>query len=303
MKAHPVNESIREIDSHSWVIADRLLLSRQCSPSSDMPSWGDGNGSFFVLSEAIGTVPKSRPLPRISEVQMVYDAGAVSAVWRVGEAFVKVKKVVVPDATREHVTLQCLHRKGPLGFRIPDVHYHAEFDGRYYIVLSRLPGQTLGEAWPNMDEPTKEAYVDRIVTACKQLALWNSDSISGVDGCQLSDLFLTKLGAVKNCDSRNLLENCRELGMDCSSFVFYHCDLGPGNIIVDPDGSMGVLDWETAGFVPKEWIRTKFCFSSGMDLPLANEDKRVDWRRRVSRKLGDVGFPEIVDRWWAWWHG
>ncbi len=33
--------------------------------------------------------------------------------------------------------------------------------------------------------------------------------------------------------------------MDCSSFGFYHCDLGPGNIIVND--RIGILDWETAG--------------------------------------------------------
>lgn len=94
-----------------------------------------------------------------------------------------------------------------------------------------------------------------------------------------------------------------ELGMDCSSFVFYHCDLGPGNIIVNPtEGSIGILDWETAGFVPREWIRTKFCFSSGMDLPVDDEDACPDWRRRVSRELRDMGFPEVVDEWWVWWN-
>ncbi|KAK7398313.1 hypothetical protein QQX98_012314 [Neonectria punicea] len=302
-ETHPINESIREIDGDYWLIADRLLLSRQRLPSSNQPSWSDGNGLFYVLSDATGPRSESRPLSETSELQKVYDAGGVSAVWRVGEAFIKVKEVTMPNATREHVTLDYLHSKGPLGFGIPNVHYHAEFNGRYYIVLSRLPGQTLSEAWPNMDEPIKQDYVRRIANICEQLAAWKGDSISGVDAHQLSDLFFTKLGGEKNCDPQNILNNCKELGMDCSSFVFYHCDLGPGNIIVNPTrGSIGILDWETAGFVPREWIRTKFCFSSGMDLPVEDEDIRPDWRRRVSRQLRDMGFPEVVDEWWVWWN-
>lgn len=72
---------------------------------------------------------------------MVHDASGESAVWSIGEAFCKVK-VLDSGATREHVTLCYLHNKRPLSFAIPDVHYHAEYDGRYYIILSSLTGQT-----------------------------------------------------------------------------------------------------------------------------------------------------------------
>lgn len=88
--------------------------------------------------------------------------------------------------------------------------------------------------------------------------------------------------------------------MDCSSFVFYHCDLGPGNILIGPQGSIGIIDWETAGFVPREWIRTKFRISGGMDLPLADETARTDWRRRVSEKLESLGFQDVAGGWQSW---
>jgi hypothetical protein len=90
--------------------------------------------------------------------------------------------------------------------------------------------------------------------------------------------------------------------MDCSIFVLYHCDLGPGNIIVNlADRSIGIIDWETAGFVPREWIRTKFRVSGGMDLPGSDQELRVDWRKRVQRRLEEEGFPDIADRWMVWW--
>ncbi|MCJ1345568.1 hypothetical protein MMC31_003775 [Peltigera leucophlebia] len=60
--------------------------------------------------------------------------------WRrnllVCDAFFKVK-ILDPATTREH---DYLHNKCLLSFSIPNVHYHAEFDGRYYIFLSRLTG-------------------------------------------------------------------------------------------------------------------------------------------------------------------
>lgn len=45
--------------------------------------------------------------------------------------------------------------------------------------------------------------------------------------------------------------------MDCSVFVLAHNDLGPTNIIVDGDRIV-VVDWQMAGYVPLEWVRTKF---------------------------------------------
>lgn len=299
VEARPVDHSIQEIDDDSWIIGNRILLSRQASPTSSF-QWSDGAGSFYVISDASYPLPPSRPLPATSNIQMVYNAGGASAVWSVGDAFCKVK-ILDRCATREHVTLNYLNNKR-LSFATPNVHYHAEHDGRYYIIVSRLTGQTLGEAWPHVDETMKQHYVSRIAEICQELAVWRAHHISGIDGQYLSDHYLTRFGLPKDCSPQNLLSNCKDLGMDCSSFTFYHCDLGPGNIIVSlTEGSIGIIDWETAGFVPKEWIRTKFCVSSGMDLPEVDQDSRVDWRRRVQRELGKQGFPEIADRWMTWW--
>ena len=152
-----------------------------------------------------------------------------------------------------------------------------------------------------MDESTKEYYVSRIAGICKELAAWTGNGIHGVDGRNLSDLYLTPLHGVEDMSPQNLLGNCANLRMDCSLFVFYHCDLGPGNIIVDPgQRSLAVVDWEMAGFVPREWIRTKVRVSSGLDLPGDNDDLRQEWRSRLQRRLGQDGFPEIADRWMAW---
>lgn len=235
----------------------------------------------------------------------MYDAGDVHAVWEIGEAFLKVIIPASPYTTREHVTLEALH-KMKLSFAIPDVLYHGEWNGRYYLLLSKIPGKTLSEAWPRMLETARGQCVDRIVSITKELATKHSENISGIDGNHLPEAWLandSSTGAASQPDfsPEALLKNCRELKMDWSSrFELFHCDLGPGNIIVDFIGdqlAIGLIDWECAGFVPREWIRTKFCVCSGMDLP---EGCQTDWRRRVQRKLGEKGFPEIADAWMAW---
>ena len=59
---------------------------------------------------------------------------------------------------------------------------NAEYDGRYYIILSRVTGQTFKKAWPTMDEAIRQYHASRAATTCKELAVWQADSISGVDG-------------------------------------------------------------------------------------------------------------------------
>lgn len=80
-----------------------------------------------------------------------------------------------------------------------------------------------------------------------------------------------------------LLKNCEDIGLNCSQLMFYHCDLEPGNIMVDIEKvQIGLIDWECAGWVPKGWVRTKFRISGGMDLDFKEEqDRRVEWRKRV----------------------
>jgi hypothetical protein len=305
---YPINTSIREINDNSWLIAETLLLYRQKTPSPSLASWSDGNEAFFSLSSAASApIPETRPLPATSELEKVYDAGDVSAVWRVGEAFVKLKELVTRNATREHITLEYLQSKQPLDFSTPEVHYHADLSGnRYLIVLDRVPGVTLHDMWYEMDETVQQECVSRIANICKSLATWTGEAISGVDGNQLTEYYLMKPRTEMVFDPDSLYKTCHELKMDCSSLVFYHCDLGPGNILFDrTDGSLSIIDWETAGYVPKEWIRTKFRCSSGMDLPERPPGEDVilpqhDWRRRVSQELEKLGFSDVVENWVAW---
>lgn len=306
-----MDSPISEVDDNRWLIGGQLLLSRQSSidatPSlsgKTLAAWSDSKGSFFILSECIGNMPPTRVLSSTStsDIVKIHSVGDLSTVWRVGEAFVKVK-AILPKATREHITLQHLFDK-ITGFNIPRVHHHWESDGKYYIILQRLPGETLGHRWPNLTESEKQYYVDRIAEICSQLTIWQGRSIAGVDGNELPDQYLKS--KAESCDPQLLLRNCQKLQMDCSTLVFYHCDLGPGNIIIEstePTRSVGIIDWETAGFVPRAWIRTKFCISSGMDLPSPGDgEDRADWRRRMSRKLEDMGYTEVADEWMVQWN-
>jgi hypothetical protein len=80
-----------------------------------------------------------------------------------------------------------------------------------------MPGKTLAEAWPSMEEVIRECCVSRVAGICKELAAWTGDGIHCVDGRNLSDRYLTSLHDVEDLSTQNLLRNCTKIGMDCST--------------------------------------------------------------------------------------
>ncbi|KAJ6180941.1 hypothetical protein N7519_011402 [Penicillium mononematosum] len=259
-------------------------------------------GGHFFLSTAPDPLPDSKPLIEgSSSITRVHAVDNQAAVWRAGEAFIKAHRMDYPDVTREHVTLQFLKDQQPHGFEFPNVLYHFETDSRYFLVVSRVPGQLLHEAWPNMDETLRRYYVGKVANVCNYLAAWKGDIISGVDGDQLFERYFIK-GNSKMADAlapQQLLKNCTEMCMDDSTLVFYHCDLGPTNLLVNVStGSLGIIDWELAGYAPIEWVRTKFRLSAGMDFNYGDEESKKDWRRKVAQHLEKMGYSDVVDAWW-----
>ncbi|KAK6819449.1 hypothetical protein PG987_015932 [Apiospora arundinis] len=224
---------------------------------------------------------------RRAQSQKVHSAADRTATWQFGEAFLKVKDLNEQEArcTREHVTLARLHARGGwTTFDLPRVLYHGLWDNNRYVLLTTaVRGRTFGSWWPSMNEEMKNRCVNRVIEACKE-------RLSGRAGG-------------RSYTNDDLVAASKEMGMNCYvPFHFYHCDLGPGNILVDvkegdDDGrsiSNGIIDWEIAGFVPWEWIMTKFRVSAGLDLPWQG-DSRLEYRRRVRLKMGELGFPDVVD--------
>lgn len=299
----PVRDSIQEVGRDSWIIGHQILLSRQTDRPSSGCFWSDGASSFYTISQS-AKQPQLENCSAKSPFPLVYDRGDTNAAWRIGDAFLKVQVIRAPNKTREHTTLAYLNdptNDYVPSFPIPRVLYHAEFGNRYYLVVSRLPGQTLEEAWPSMDEATKQTCVDRVVDICKELAQLKSNQICGVDGAHLSENWMKPPIALDGYSPEELLGYCEEIGMDCTDFVLHHCDMGPTNVIVDyTEGcTVGLIDWEVTGFVPKAWIRTKFLVCWGMDFDFPGEDveKSKDWRQRVQVQLGQEGFCEVADAW------
>ncbi|CAG8391192.1 unnamed protein product [Penicillium salamii] len=236
-------------------------------------------------------------------IKLVYDAGNSSAVWSIGQsAFCKVK-LCEAGIKPEAATLAFVHAQRP-DFETPTVLLEREHNNRSYLFLSRVQGRTLGDAWPTLDEKWRHHYMKTIVDVCKFLEKWKSDIPCGVHGNNALEPLLIKYCAEEDYSPGNLQRGCESMGMDCSKFVFYHADLGPGNIIVEnipKTGSVGIIDWELAGYFPKGWIRTKFRISRGLNLPDTATDNPTEWRAGVQELLGEHGFEHYTSQWVSWW--
>lgn len=114
-KVSHLNDSIRKVAKHSWLIANTLLLTHYPSPDNippDQTCWSDSNGGHFALSSAPEPLLDSKPLAEDSfSISRVHAVDNQAAVWRAGEAFIKAHHIDYPDVTREHVTLQFLKDK------------------------------------------------------------------------------------------------------------------------------------------------------------------------------------------------
>ena len=208
---------------------------------------------------------------------------------------------LVKGTTPEVATLRFLQGKESC-FQVPKIPHNFEHNGSSYLFISRLPGHTLGAAWADLNDEWRRHYVNEVVEVYKALETWKGKDISGVNGKFVPDEYLIKMGAMMDFSPENLENGCKAIGMDCSNLVFYHADLGPGNIIVEEDpeqGAIGIIDWECAGYFPRGCIRTKFRIPSRLDLPDGDEPHL--FRAEVQRALGKSGFEEYAEAWQSWW--
>lgn len=288
-----VRDSVRQIDETSWLVGTKHILRHIQGPSKDDNFlWKNpSDGSHYTLS-AVPEPPPAGVGPLIpgAHACQIHDAGDVSAVFNFGDALIIKVRTATAETRREPETLAFLSRQ-QLTFDIPTVLSFFEDAAKTYLIEPCAPGRRLNEAWWDMAEEDKEHVVTRVAEICAEVKKFESNVLTGVDYNWLDPL---QEPGTQTVDL--LQQHCEELGMDSSVFVLAHNDLGPTNIMVK-GGRIMVLDWELAGYVPLEWVRTKFgicgayCVERGRGAGL---ERDFEYTGRVERKLGEMGFPEVI---------
>ncbi|KAF2760068.1 hypothetical protein EJ05DRAFT_271274 [Pseudovirgaria hyperparasitica] len=269
-----INKSFKQIDRSTWLIG-KFVLHRSPSPS-DTATWNDdSDNSSYTLTP-----------------------GDASAVWSIGGNAICKVRYTEEGVTPESVTLNFVKDRQP-SFETPRVLHHAFDKDRSYLFIQRLQGRTLDTAWPTLNDYWKTHYMSAVVDACLEMTQWRSSALGGVDNQYIPEYFL----AGPKDDFSVLHSGFESIGMDCSSFVFYHADLGPTNIIVEHEpntGRIGIIDFEISGYFPLGWIRTKFRLSSGMNFSAMASDNAIAWRAGIQKMLEAKGFEDYSQAWIKW---
>ncbi|KLU89580.1 hypothetical protein MAPG_08551 [Magnaporthiopsis poae ATCC 64411] len=269
-----------------------------------------GSKGYYTLDNAPETPPRSEPLRpnKFTKILEINDGPNTRVIYWIGGAIFKVtvarpNKFVNP--TPEHTTLKWLEQENVTartGVRIPRLIKQYEFDGWSYMFTERLPYRTLLSAWPGMTEAEEEASVQAIANVCRNLAEQfeisgrRKSGPMGVDNGQAPDPFLRPHERRIACTPESQRRTCEAMGMDCSTLVFAHNDLHGGNVMVDEENRvLGFIDWENAGYVPREWIRTKCQVSVAYQRTGSG-----DYASRLDDALERLGFPEATAGYRKW---
>ncbi|RMZ75099.1 hypothetical protein DV738_g5654, partial [Chaetothyriales sp. CBS 135597] len=154
-----------------------------------------------------------------------------------------------------------------------------------WILMQRLPGIQLGDAWPAMDEDQRRRVVVELRGYLKQLHALQPPVAGWIGSCTGSgpvyDHRLNNLAPcgpftsvaefhdylvapIKKCPRPEWAVKYRQRLNDNYNTRFTHADLSWENILVDPDtGTItGIIDWEMAGFWPEWWEYRKAMLGS-----------------------------------------
>ncbi|GJN80071.1 hypothetical protein PLIIFM63780_003595 [Purpureocillium lilacinum] len=166
---------------------------------------------------------------------------------------------------------------------VPKVHCAFVQNGKTYIVMDRIEGQMVGRGWQSRSDESKKRILDQLRGMVNELRsirrVPESTVVSGVDGGPFCDprlpstLFWGPFATVR--DFHQALVNnidfqvvsSESMGPEYSdlndlfafyrqspeTLVFTHGDLSWRNILVNGDDVVGIIDWETSGWLPPYW--------------------------------------------------
>lgn len=149
----------------------------------------------------------------------------------------------------------------------------------------------------------KDRYAELIAKACVEVATLTSNKPgTGVDGTAAQNGRFGKF--LRRKDMPDILANCKTLSLDVESpFCLFHGDLGPTNVLIDiQKETIGIIDWQSAEYVPKEWIGINFARAVAMvqDPPIPDTYKSNDYAQRVWEALQRLGFSDDGSTWLSW---
>lgn len=318
---------IQTLGDNKWLLGPSMLLKRYPVATS-FCTWTDRDGSGYTLRQLkrsgdgfllplkyAAVSPQPYPLTTHGPIKIV-KATAGHGVWRIGGWGYFKSLPWTHGMGTEDETLAYLEEAAP-NIPVPRV-YGSHKDPvlhRSYLLMSRMDGIRLNEAWFRMDRTDRADVVTQIADFVVQMANLESNLMVTAAKKTIFEPFLRKPVTDEDNPWRNLIDRteCRLYEKiwgkgKQNELVFQHGDLGPKNIKVDKDDDgrvvvTGIFDWEVAGFLPRGWIATKLMICGGMDLIWDHPGwvvEQTTWRHALAKNLGSRGFRSYGLEWSKW---
>ncbi|OJJ66939.1 hypothetical protein ASPBRDRAFT_200552 [Aspergillus brasiliensis CBS 101740] len=289
IKPSPIEASVSELSPDTYQMGSMYLCKKATSgiPHTAVASWDEGDEQCYLV-RTTGAETLGEPADGL-----IHQAGLSSAVLEIGTQAICKVKTWADGMGRESNTLAFIACRFP-HIPIPEV-IHSWTDeklNRSFLILRRVQGQTLANAWPSLTSEQKAGVAYTVAKYCRDLTEATSEKLQSAMGHGVLEPFLTmhpealhpswkprpsgpfSLVTAEKYFNRMSTIPAPPIG---DRFYFYHSDLSPTNILLTDDGFVGaILDWESAGYYPKFWIPLKPYRSGGFNLDI-EDNSRYDW--------------------------
>lgn len=136
---------------------------------------------------------------------------------------------------------------------------------RGYIVMDYVEGDVVEDVWANISHEKRTDIVVQVANIVSQLQAVQFAQPGPVGGGECRGLWFSHHGAgpfhskdefnawfTRKLEDAKLLELAKEdlPSFDYSLFVLVHQDIHPGNLILDGNGKVWIIDWRYAGAYP-----------------------------------------------------
>ena len=284
------------------------------TPQDALASWED-SGKNYYLHRREAPLTTRTPPEGDYDTNRFYDGWEAVSHWEFSpNVFVK-SRAWAPGSTLEIDTIRWIQQTFPQ-IPVTDAIYGWVDPAweRQFLITRRMKGEQLGVIWPRLSDPEKTRIVMQIIDTVKIMATVTSDRLRGIGGGLPHAEFLPKpppdpnqwfraprvypeytaedFNTALNVWWDKIKENPRT-----EKFTFFHGDLTPGNVFVEPkeDGKAclsGLIDFETSGFYPPWFPLVNFKRTS-YALP-TQENWKYEYAYALMKHAREAGIPEQI---------
>lgn len=303
----PARESLKRLNLGTSIICAKLGAGDP-RPTDSIISWQDGNSTFHLLprddSLLLGSNEGDSAIGRIQE------CGTGGAVWGIGNEVICKVKGWCEGRQLEASTIGFVRDNFP-SIPLPEVLY-SWIDrpiNRTFLIMKRCHARTLNVAWPSLSTDQRQPIANEMAEHCVTPAGKTSLKYESASGSGVFEYWLMgeppasnptwlpmTLGPLSGPELKEYMSNISSEPVPHfdTSLPFYHCDLGPTNILVSNDGGSvaAIIDWEAAAYFPSFWVATRPATNWAYRLsePTIDPEELNGWSSLFSRALVGKGF-------------